>query len=113
MVPSFAQGLSAVFNTGMPNVRIVDRDQEIFAPPGEPVLFAMWEARVNIMSVCGGNCSCGTCNVEVVEGHEHLDPPHEGEQYVLSRIKRQGPNVRLSCQLMPRGDIAIRIRPEA
>jgi uncharacterized 2Fe-2S/4Fe-4S cluster protein (DUF4445 family) len=59
-----------------------------------------------------GNCSCGACNIEVLEGMENLPPISDDEAKVLSRIKRQGPNVRLACQAIPTGDVTIRIVPQ-
>lgn len=97
----------------MARILVVDRDVDIPATPGDPILFCLFDNRVNITSVCGGNCSCGTCNIEVLEGMEHINPKTDCEQFVLSRIKRQGPNVRLACQCIPTGDVAIRIVPEA
>ncbi|MCC6465319.1 MAG: (2Fe-2S)-binding protein [Planctomycetes bacterium] len=95
----------------MPKVRIVERSVELDVPAGQPVLFTLWAQQVPVTSLCGGNASCGTCSAEIIEGLEHLDPPHEGELRVLARIKRQGPNVRLLCQACPRGDLVIRIKP--
>lgn len=97
----------------MTKIRIVDRDDQIVdCPDDTPILFALLDAGVNITCICGGGCSCGTCNVEVVEGIEHIPAPQDDETRVLSKIKRQGPNVRLACQSLPRDDVAIRIRPE-
>lgn len=96
----------------MPTIRVVDRDVEVPTQGADPILFVLLDNRVTITSICGGNMSCGTCNVEVVEGMENLNPPSDDEARVLERIKRQGPNVRLACQCVPRGDVAIRIVPE-
>jgi len=95
----------------MPVIRIVDKGIEVDCAPGDPILFALLDRGVNITSVCGGNCSCGTCNIEVLEGMENLPPIAADEARVLSKIKRQGPNIRLSCQSRPSGDVTIRIRP--
>jgi len=96
----------------MAMIYVLDKDVEVYAREGEPILFALWDNRVSITSICGGNMSCGTCNIEIVEGMENVNPPSEDEQRLLSRIKRQGPNVRLACQCVPTGDVAIRIVPE-
>ena len=96
----------------MPMIHVVDKDVSINATPGEPILFVLWDNHVNITSICGGNCSCGACNIEVLEGMENLPPKSDEELRVLSRIKRQGPNVRLACQSIPTGDVTIRIVPE-
>lgn len=93
-------------------MRVVDKNVVVDCPPGEPILFALLDRGVPITSICGGNCSCGTCNIEVLEGMENLPPVHAGEAFILARIKRKGPGVRLACQCLPSGDVAIRIVPE-
>jgi ferredoxin len=95
----------------VPRIFVEDKDRVVFGPPGEPILFTLWNNGVTITSICGGNCSCGTCNIEVLEGMEHLNEPTECERHILSRIKRQGPDVRLACQSVPKGDVTIRIVP--
>lgn len=96
----------------MAKIRVVDKDVEVETQGDDPILFVLWDNQVNITSVCGGNCSCGTCNIEVLEGMENLSPKSECEERILPRIKRQGPNVRLACQSVPSGDVTIRIVPE-
>lgn len=97
----------------MPDIHVVDKDVTVNAPTGERILFALWDNQVSITSICGGNCSCGACNIEVLEGMENLNPKSAEEARVLSRIKRQGPNVRLACQCIPTGEVKIRIVPES
>jgi ferredoxin len=97
----------------MPDIHVVDKDVTVNAPAGERILFALWDNQVSITSICGGNCSCGACNIEVLEGMENLNPKSAEEARVLSRIKRQGPNVRLACQCVPTGEVKIRIVPES
>jgi ferredoxin len=96
----------------VPKIHVVDKDVVVECKLGEPILFALWDAGVNITSICGGNCSCGTCNIEVLEGMEHINPMADDEKHVLSRIRRKGPNVRLACQSIPEEDVKIRIVPE-
>ncbi|MCB9933209.1 MAG: (2Fe-2S)-binding protein [Planctomycetes bacterium] len=96
----------------MAMIYVLDKDIEVPTHGADPILFVLWDNRVTITSICGGNCSCGACNIEVLEGMENLNPPSDEEKRVLSRIKRQGPNVRLACQCVPNGDVAIRIVPE-
>jgi ferredoxin len=96
----------------MPMIHVIDKDVSINAPAGEPILFVLWDNQVNITSICGGNCSCGACNIEVVEGMENLPAISDDEANVLARIKRKGPNVRLACQSIPTGDVTIRVVPK-
>jgi adenylate cyclase len=93
----------------MPTVTIVDRNRVVEIPAGCSILEALEMAGVNLMHACGGNCICGTCNVVVLAGLEHLAPAKEAEQLVLKKLKRQGPNVRLTCQAHPVGDVTIQI----
>jgi ferredoxin len=95
----------------VPQVTIIDRDRIIDTPDDEPILFTLWTLGITISSICNGNCSCGTCSIEVLEGLEHCPAPNEGEAAVLAKIKRQGPNVRLACQLAPKGDVVVKIKP--
>jgi 2Fe-2S ferredoxin len=96
----------------LPVIRIEDSGLEIDCPRGDPILFALLDRGINITSICGGNCSCGTCNIEVVAGMEHLPAIHAGEAFILAKIKRKGPGVRLACQAIPSGDVTIHIRPQ-
>ncbi len=93
----------------MPQIVIVDRKAVLNLSPGHSLMETMDMGGVNIMHACGGNCICGTCNVEILEGLENIAPPAEAERMVLSKIKRKGPNVRLSCQCFPTGDIKLSI----
>ncbi len=95
----------------MARITVVDKGVTIEGKPGEPILFVMWENRVSITCICGGNCSCGTCNIEVLEGAENLNPRTECEEWILSRIRRKGDNVRLACQSVPTGDVVVRVVP--
>ncbi|MBK8206951.1 MAG: (2Fe-2S)-binding protein [Planctomycetes bacterium] len=101
-----------MFNTPMARIVVADKDVEVYATPGDPILFVLFDNRVTITSVCGGHCSCGTCNIEVLEGMENINAKTECETKILSRIKRQGENVRLACQCIPTGDVVIRIVPD-
>jgi ferredoxin len=96
----------------MHTILVVDKGVEVPSQGDDPILFVLWDNHVNITSICGGNCSCGACNIEVLEGMENLNPVSDEEARVLSKIKRQGPNVRLACQSVPHGDVVILIVPE-
>src|SRR5205809_347864 len=56
--------------------------------------------------VCGGRGRCSTCRVRVRGEIGSLDPPSEEEQRVLRRIGATS-NVRLACQLRPRGAVEV------
>jgi len=90
----------------MPRVRFVPLDKSVELKPGETLFKA---ARVNgipIGSSCRGDCVCGWCKVEVVEGIENLSRPEECEtKLMLSRS--YGDNERVACRARVFGDVSI------
>ncbi|MEO8134054.1 MAG: adenylate/guanylate cyclase domain-containing protein [Betaproteobacteria bacterium] len=71
---------------------------------GTSILEASRLLRIPHASVCGGRGRCSTCRVRVRGKPEALPPPATDEAAVLRRVGAP-PNVRLACQLRPRGDI--------
>jgi len=57
------------------------------------------------------SASCATCQIEVVEGMELLEPPNDEERYLLGILS--GPkNLRLACQARVRpGGGVVRLKP--
>lgn len=54
-----------------------------------------------LLALCGGNCSCGTCHVHVEEhAFERLPAIGEDENYLLELSAYRRPTSRLSCQLL-------------
>jgi ferredoxin, 2Fe-2S len=51
--------------------------------------------------------SCGTCCSIIESGAEHLDPPSKDERETLE-MRTSEPHARLGCQLVIRGDLALR-----
>lgn len=76
--------------------------------PGTTVLDAARRHGVDLRSYCGGNCSCGTCRVEVVAGGRHLSRCESMEEMVLGPEKKRRGD-RLACQAQVLGDVEIRI----
>jgi adenylate cyclase len=74
--------------------------------PGTSVLEASRMAGIPHASVCGGRGRCSTCRVRVRGEIHSIDPPDAVEQRVLRRIGAL-PNIRLACQLRPRGPIEV------
>jgi adenylate cyclase len=74
--------------------------------PGTSVLEASRIAGIPHASVCGGRGRCSTCRVRVRAEVGSIDPPEPEEQRVLRRIGAT-PNIRLACQLRPRGNIEV------
>ena len=74
--------------------------------PGTSVLEASRIARIPHAHICGGRGRCSTCRVRVRGELGSIDPPAEMERRVLRRIGAT-PNVRLACQVRPRGTIEV------
>ena len=62
--------------------------------------------RVPHASICGGRARCSTCRVRIERGSEPLAPPKYPESVTLASI-RAPDNVRLACQLAPRGRLVV------
>jgi adenylate cyclase len=75
-------------------------------PYGFTVLDASQMLGMPHTSICGGKGRCSTCRIRVLAEPEALPPPAADEQRVLRRI-RAPPNVRLACQLRPRGPVNV------
>lgn len=73
---------------------------------GVSVLEASRMAGIPHASVCGGRGRCSTCRVRVEGPREAVQPPGSEEVKVLHRVGA-APNVRLACQLRPRGDLRV------
>jgi adenylate cyclase len=74
--------------------------------PGTSVLEASRLAGIPHAHICGGRGRCSTCRVRVRADRGSLDPPGDTERRVLRRIGAT-PNVRLACQLRPRGPVEV------
>src|ERR1700730_7158176 len=85
---------------GYPDGRIVE------VTPGTSVLEASRLAGIPHASVCGGRGRCSTCRIRVRGEMHSMAPPPEDEQLVLRRIRATS-NVRLACQLRPRGAVEV------
>src|ERR1700719_1234945 len=85
---------------GYPDGRIVE------VTPGTSVLEASRLAGIPHASVCGGRGRCSTCRIRVRTEIDSIDPPAEDELRVLRRIGAT-PNIRLACQLRPRGAVEV------
>jgi adenylate cyclase len=74
--------------------------------PGTSVLEASRIAGIPHAHVCGGRGRCSTCRVRVRGEINRIDPPGPDERRVLRRIGAT-PNIRLACQLRPRGAVEV------
>jgi adenylate cyclase len=85
---------------GYPDGRFID------VVPGTSVLEASRLAAIPHAHICGGRGRCSTCRVRVRAAIGSIDPPGETERRVLLRIGAT-PNVRLACQLRPKGAVEV------
>jgi adenylate cyclase len=74
--------------------------------PGTSVLEASRSAGIPHAHICGGRGRCSTCRIRVRGDLGSLDPPGEAERRILRRIGAT-PNVRLACQLRPKGAVEV------
>jgi adenylate cyclase len=74
--------------------------------PGTSVLEASRVAGIPHAHICGGRGRCSTCRVRVRSEIGSIDPPGDTERRVLRRIGATS-NVRLACQLRPRGPVEV------
>ena len=69
-----------------------------------------------LLALCGGNCSCGTCHVQVEQSaFARLPMMGEDENYLLEISAHRCPTSRLSCQLVIEpgmAELSARIAPE-
>ena len=87
-----------------------NQNLSIRVPTNLRILSVASENNIDIPHYCGGNCRCGTCIVEVLQGSENLSPISGTEQMVLGVDKFQKGH-RLACQARILGDVSL-IIPE-
>ena len=100
LAPPAWQRRRGLVRIGYPDGRFVE------VMPGTTVLEASRLAGIPHAHVCGGRGRCSTCRVRVRGEIGSIDPPAEDELRVLRRIGATG-NVRLACQLRPRGAVEV------
>ncbi|MBG7609401.1 MAG: DUF4445 domain-containing protein [Anaerolineae bacterium] len=77
---------------------------------GQTLLEAAQEAGVGLISLCGGEGWCESCQIRVVGGE--ANPPTESEMdYLGEEVLKTG--MRLACQTIPQTDVRIDIPPES
>jgi len=78
----------------------------IKVPQGPTLLEISRAAKVPHASVCGGRARCSTCRVRIDRGSATLPPPAFPEIVTLGSIGAP-PNVRLACQIRPKGMLMV------
>ncbi len=104
----------------MPILNVTRRDgsqRRFAAPAGQSLKDALKGAGVDeVLGLCGGFASCGTCHVHVAEDWlQRLPPMQADENELLSYSDWRQPNSRLACQVPLTEDldgIALAVAPE-
>jgi uncharacterized 2Fe-2S/4Fe-4S cluster protein (DUF4445 family) len=78
--------------------------------PGTTLLDAARLAGVDLVAVCGGGGTCGTCQVRLVEGQLSALSVDEKDQ--LSEAERAA-GLRLACQAVPLSDARVDVPPQS
>lgn len=86
----------------------INDKKKITVKGGRPLLATLMEEEIFIPSACGGRGSCGLCKLKVESGAGQYLPT---ELPWLSK-EEQEKNIRLSCQVKVKQDMAIRIPEE-
>lgn len=90
----------------MPKVKFVPLNRVVEIKSGETLFKA---ARVNgipLGSSCRGDCVCGWCKVEIVEGMENLSQPEECEKKLMKSGNYET-HERVACSTRVFGDVSI------
>ena len=77
-------------------------------PTGISILALAKRLNIEIDHYCGGQCSCGTCRINVVNGADNLSRMQGMEEMVLGAANIQKGS-RLSCQARVIGPVEIQI----
>ena len=90
----------------MPTVTFADSGQSYEVPEGKSFLEMCQEEGAPHSFGCTVG-SCGVCQLVVVEGADHVDPPSDDETSTIEMCTDE-PGARLGCQLVIRGDVTVR-----
>jgi len=99
---------SARAGKDMPRLTVTTNEltREVPCTPGASVRAVLDAAAIWVRSGCRANGACGLCVVEIQSGN--VPAPTKNERLLLSAEQLQR-NTRLACQLIPDGDLHIRI----
>ena len=85
-------------------VRLQPMDVDASAWTGDTLLDAALDNGIDLPHLCGGNCTCTTCHVEIVEGLDALTKMEPPEDERLSTTPLRTSRSRLACQSLLMGD---------
>jgi 2Fe-2S ferredoxin len=84
----------------MITVKFLPQDQTVQASAGDTLLDCALDNGIPLPHICGGNCSCTSCHVYIMEGIQNLSPMEEPEEWRLSTARNTQENSRLACQAL-------------
>lgn len=97
----------------MPSIVFKESGKRVEIARGTSILDAAMDHGVPLYHTCGGNASCSTCRVAVVQGAENLSPVESAESQVLEAFDLKPP-FRLGCQAeVLRGEVTVEIPERA
>ncbi len=94
----------------MLNINIQPVGRRIEIESGKTLLDASREAGVGLVSLCGGEGWCDSCQVKIASGD--VNPPTQSEIESIGQ-ERIDTGYRLACQTIPLSDVRIDIPPES
>lgn len=80
--------------------------KHVQVPVGTSLIEAARQAGIDLTSDCGGEGSCGQCQVVLLSGE--VTPPNDDEEFILTDIELANAT-RLACCTMVQGDVKIQI----
>jgi 2Fe-2S ferredoxin len=97
---------------GEPSVVFMGPDGETIqvaiAPPDTSILALALDLGIDLDHFCGGQCSCGTCRIKVLNGAHNLSARQASEDLVLGQAN-VATGSRLACQAKVNGPVQIEI----
>lgn len=91
----------------MPKITCMPDGKTMEIRLSETILEVDLRAAILHAHACGGRAKCTTCRIAILEGLDNCPPRTEAEQAIASRLGF-APEVRLACQIRPRGDVTFR-----
>jgi uncharacterized 2Fe-2S/4Fe-4S cluster protein (DUF4445 family) len=79
-------------------------------PAGQSILECAHQAGIDLVSLCGGQGTCGKCKVQILAGE--VSEPLKKEEAMLSS-EELSKGYRLACQTHPGGDLVLHIPAES
>ena len=93
-------------------VRVVPSEARFTAGAETTVFLAAHEAGIRWPTICGGQGTCHTCLMQVVDGSENLSAIETWEREGLDElgvtVNAAGEPYRLACQARVHGDVVVR-----